>query len=103
MDVFAPGVDIYSTVPGNQYENLQGTSMAAPVVSGLAALLMAYYPNLTAEQVKRIILESATRHPEQQVVRPGSEENRVRFGELSTTGGIVNAFAALRMAEQMSR
>ena len=48
VDVFAPGVDILSTVPGNKYERESGTSMAAPVVSGLAALIMGYYPNLSA-------------------------------------------------------
>lgn len=104
VDVFAPGDQILSTIPGDDYESNSGTSMAAPVVSGLAALLMAYYPELTAGDVRRIILESATRYADQQVVRPGSEpeQTRVRFGELSTTGGIVNAHAAVRMAEELA-
>jgi subtilisin family serine protease len=102
VDVFAPGVDILSTVPGGGYERQSGTSMAAPVVSGLAALLMSYYPNLTAADVRRIILESATSYADQQVVRPGPQSAMVPFGSLSTTGGIVNAFGALRMAEQVS-
>jgi len=102
VDVFAPGVDILSTVPGG-YKRESGTSMAAPVVSGLAALLMSYYPTLTAAQVKHIILESATRYASQPVARPGSETGEeVPFGSLSMTGGIVNEFAAIRMAEQMS-
>ncbi len=87
VDVFAPGVEIYSTVPNNRYKSMQGTSMAAPVVTGLAALLMSYYPDLTAEQVKQVILDSATPYPDQLVVRPGTEGTRVRFGELSVTGG----------------
>ena len=103
VDVFAPGVDILSTVPGNQYERDSGTSMAAPVVTGLAALLMSYYPNLTAADVKRIILASASRHPDQTVVRPNGDQGappvRVKFGTLSATGGIVNAYEAIRMAE----
>ena len=102
VDVFAPGVDIYSTVPGG-YKKESGTSMASPVVAGLAALLMSYYPNLTATDVKRIILESATRMTEVMVDRPGPGGARVRFGDLSVTGGIVNAYAALRMAEQFSK
>ena len=102
VDVFAPGAQILSTIPGGGYERNSGTSMAAPVVSGVAALLMSYFPNLTAAQVKQIILESATKHPELMVVRPGSESERVRFSELSTTGGVVNVYAAFQMAERMS-
>ncbi len=99
VDVFAPGEDILSTVPGG-FDRESGTSMAAPMVSGLAALIMAYYPSFTAADVKRIILASASRHGAQLVVRPGSGEQgeRVPFGTLSATGGIVNAYAALRMA-----
>jgi subtilisin family serine protease len=100
VDVFAPGVDILSTVPGGGYDRESGTSMAAPVVTGLAALLMAYYPNLTAADVKRIILASATRHSDQKVLRPGGGE--VPFSELSATGGIVNAYNALKMAQEQS-
>ena len=101
MDVFAPGVDILSTLPGNQFGRESGTSMAAPVVSGLAALLLAYFPELTAADLKRIILASATRYTDQMVVRPGSlKGEHVPFGSLSVTGGIVNAYAALRMAQE---
>ncbi len=101
VDVFAPGVDILSTVPGNRFERESGTSMASPVVSGLAALLFAYYPTLTAADVKRIILASATRYPDRMVVRPGSPDGQhVPFGSLSVTGGIVNAYAAIQMAEK---
>ena len=98
VDVFAPGVDILSTVPGG-YERDSGTSMASPVVAGLAALLMDYYPNLSAADVKRIILASATRYGDRRVVRPGSTSGEtVPFASLSVTGGIVNAYAALKMA-----
>ena len=108
VDVFAPGVDILSTVPGNQYERDSGTSMAAPVVSGLAALLMAYYPSLTASDVKRIIVSSATSYRDQLVVPPEDGSRRgpaapVRFGDLSVTGGVVNAMAAVKMAQEMTK
>jgi subtilisin family serine protease len=102
VHVFAPGVEIYSTVPGNEYQRNDGTSMAAPVVSGLAALLMAYYPDLTAAQVKEIILESASRYPGQAALVPGGAGERRGFDQLSVTGGIVNAFEAVRLAEQAS-
>ena len=96
VDVFAPGVDILSTVPGG-YERLSGTSMASPVVTGLAALLMDYFPNLSAAEVKRIILASAVRYTNQSVERPGG--GSAKFGELSETGGIVNAYEAVKMAQ----
>ncbi|GAC1651878.1 MAG: hypothetical protein NVS4B3_13300 [Gemmatimonadaceae bacterium] len=101
VDVFAPGVDILSTIPGNKYERDSGTSMAAPVVTGVAALLMNFYPSLTAADVKRIILASARRHTTDSVLRPGAQTgDKVSFGSLSATGGIVNAYAALKLAEQ---
>jgi len=63
VDVFAPGMKIYSTVPENHYESEQGTSMASPVVAGIAALILEYYPNLSAEQVKYCIEKSAVVPP----------------------------------------
>jgi len=99
VDVFAPGESIWSTIPGNQYRRLQGTSMAAPVVTGLAALLMAYYPTLTAADVKDILVQSATRYTSQ-VALPGSESERRAFSELSVAGGVVNAYRALQLAAQ---
>ena len=98
VDLFAPGVDILSTVPGGGWERNSGTSMAAPVVSGVAALLMSYFPKLTAADVKRILLETATRYPDAMVARPGGKEEMVRFGDLSATGGVVDAYAAVRAA-----
>ncbi len=100
VDVFAPGVDISSAIPGGAVEAQSGTSMAAPVVSGLAALLMAYYPQLTASDVRRIILESAVRYADLPVLLPGGDGATVQFGTLSVTGGIVNAYEAIRLADQ---
>ena len=98
VDVFAPGEEIYSTVPDNKYANLQGTSMAAPMVAGVAALLRSYFPDLTAEQVKEILMES-TVPMTMQVIRPG-DERQVAFTSLSVTGGVVNALQAVQLAEQ---
>ncbi len=97
VDVFAPGHSIYSTVPDDAYERNDGTSMAAPMVSGLAALIMAHYPSLTATDVRTIILETATPYRNRTVARPGDGET-VPFGTLSDTGAVVNAYAALRRA-----
>lgn len=97
VDVFAPGVKIYSTVPGgNTYQNQQGTSMASPVVAGLAAFIMSYYPNLTATQVKNIIMETVSK-PLNKVKLPGTE-NEVLLSNISVTGGIVNAYEAIKLA-----
>lgn len=97
VDVFAPGRDIYSTVPGSEYASFNGTSMAAPMVTGIAALLRSYFPDLEAEQVREIILESAL-PVSLQVTKPGSEET-VSFADLSATGGLANAYTAVKMAE----
>ncbi|HEX7020369.1 MAG TPA: S8 family peptidase [Gemmatimonadaceae bacterium] len=99
VDLFAPGVDILSTVPGNGYARESGTSMAAPVVTGVAALLMDYFPSLTAADVRHILITSARRYPRQQVLRPGEGSAEVPFGTLSATGAIVNAYEAVKAAQ----
>lgn len=99
VDVFAPGVDVLSTVPGGDFARESGTSMATPVVTGVAALLMSYFPKLTAADVKKLILDTATRYADTMVARPGSTDGeKVRFGALSATGGVVNAYAAVKAA-----
>ncbi len=102
VDVFAPGVAIYSTVPGSKYENNNGTSMASPVVAGVAALIRAYYPKLTAPQVKQILMKSVVPYPGKVLV-PGSENEQVSLSDISQTGGIVNAYEALKMAQKMGK
>ena len=100
VDIFAPGVKIYSTAPGsgNTYKYLQGTSMAAPVVTGVAALIRSYFPALSAKQVKNVIEKSAvTIDSTVKVTRPGSKE-KVPLSALSATGGIVNAYNAIKLA-----
>lgn len=98
VDLFAPGVDIYSTYPDNEYQFNSGTSMASPVVAGVAALIMSYYPELPTSEVKDIILETVTK-VDQPVYKPGTQES-IPFSELSSTGGIINAYDALKLAEE---
>ncbi|AII50991.1 S8 family peptidase [Hymenobacter sp. APR13] len=96
VDVFAPGNQIYSTLPGQQYGNKSGTSMASPVVSGMAAVLKSYFPTLTAADLKRIILQSAVVY-HTKVLKPGTQKT-VDFAELSRTGGLVNLYRAVQLA-----
>lgn len=98
VDVMAPGVEIYSTVPNNKYKNLQGTSMASPMVAGLAALLRSYFPELTATQVKEVIMGSVVEH-KGKVIKPGSED-LVTLKDLALTGGMVNTYRAVNLARQ---
>jgi cell wall-associated protease len=101
VDLFAPGVKVFSTVPGNQYATYSGTSMAAPVVTGIAALLLEYYPQLSARQVKYILTHSVMYLPGNKV-KWASTGKKIDFSELSVSGGIVNAYNALQMAATLT-
>ncbi len=98
VDIFAPGENMYSTVPDNQYQIQQGTSMASPVVAGVAALIRSYFSELTAIQVKEVLLSTST-PLNIKVKQPGSE-SLVPFEELSVSNGMVNAKAAFIKASQ---
>jgi len=99
VDIFSPGVRIYSTVPENKYEFADGTSMASPVMAGVAALIRSYYPKLSAKQVKKAILENGNASTTK-VTRPGSSES-VYLSELCKSGSYVNAVKALEAASKM--
>ena len=101
FDLFAPGSDIYTTAPHNQYDSRSGSSMSTPVVTGVAALLLSYFPSLTAIQVKDILLKSVFK-PDQLVNKPGTKIP-VPFRSLSVSGGIVNAYHAVELAIKMTR
>ncbi|HSC55218.1 MAG TPA: S8 family serine peptidase [Phnomibacter sp.] len=101
VDVLAPGAKIYSTVPTtDNYSFLQGTSMAAPVVSGIAALIFSYFPNLSAAEVRTIIMQSVdTAYSKSKYPRPGGDaKNKMLLGETCVSGGVVNAYNAIRLA-----
>ena len=100
VDLFAPGSDIYSTVPNNAYDEKSGSSMSAPVVTGVAALLLSYFPSLSAQQVKDILLKSVF-IPDQMVNMPKTK-TPVPFKSLSVSGGIVNAYEAVKTAIRLT-
>tara|TARA_R100000501_G_scaffold643_4_gene2115 strand:- start:15708 stop:17381 length:1674 start_codon:yes stop_codon:yes gene_type:complete len=102
VDVFAPGVKIWSTVQKDGYEYLQGTSMAAPAVAGVAAVIRSMYPNLTAQQVKKVIMDSGLASTAD-VVLGGEASNTDNFQNISKSGKMVNLYNALIMADKMAR
>jgi subtilisin family serine protease len=85
VDLAAPGVSIYSTLPGNHYGYLSGTSMAAPEVSGVAALAWALDPNATVAQVRSAILAGVDPVP-------------ALAGKV-VSGGTLNAYNTLKLLE----
>jgi cell wall-associated protease len=100
VDVFAPGVKIFSTIPGGTtYGFAQGTSMASPVVAGVAALILSYYPDLTPEQVKYCI-EKGAQATDMEVTVPGGE-TKVPFSALCRTGGFVNVYESIKIASTL--
>jgi cell wall-associated protease len=101
VDVYAPGTEIYATVPNNKYKYEQGTSMASPNAAGVAALIRSYYPNLSAKQVKQILMDSGTPLPANVLLGENKEPKTVV--DSSKSGKMVNAYNALLMAEKMSK
>ncbi|MEO6732916.1 MAG: S8 family peptidase [Ferruginibacter sp.] len=100
VDVFAPGVQIYSTIPGgNTYGSASGTSMACPVVAGTAAFILGYYPTLSAKQLKYAI-EKSSKAPAEEVNIPGTED-KTPLSEISKTGGLLDAYAAIKLASTL--
>lgn len=102
VDVFAPGDDVYSTMPNNKYDFQGGTSMAAPAVAGVAALIRSHHPNLTAAQVKRVLMQSGL-SSKASVVLAGDAELAKPFSEASKSGKMVNAYNALILASNLSK
>lgn len=102
VDLFAPGEEIYTTSTGNTYVSDSGTSLAAPMVSGTAALIWSYYPKLSVAEVKQIILDSGTAY-DLEVLVPGGEGKKVPFSELSKSGKVLNVYNAMQLAEKVSK
>lgn len=100
VDVFAPGVDIYATTPKDEYAPNSGTSMAAPSAAGVAALVRSYYPQLSASQVKHILMNSGIKI-NFEVIKPGTADEKVSFSDLSVSGRVVNGYNALKMADRI--
>lgn len=100
VNFFAPGVQLYSTTPANEYKAMDGTSFASPAVSGVAAMLMSYFPTLTSLQVKDILIQS-TRKFDDLTIKKSEKTGSVKFSDLSSSGGLVNAYEAVKLALSM--
>jgi cell wall-associated protease len=103
VEFFAPGVNIYSTEPGNKYGVMDGTSFSSPMTAGAAALLKSVYPTLHAAQIKEILMKSTSKYPHLRVYMPNQtskKKDKTRFGKLSVTGGVLNVYNALELAEK---
>jgi len=100
VDLFSPGVKIWSTIPLDTYEYLQGTSMASPNVAGVAAMIRSYYPKLSAKQVKQVLMDSGL-HTSTPVIVGGEESNIQPFDAISKSGNTANLYNALIMASKM--
>ena len=107
VDVFSPGQKIYATVPFGDYKFLQGTSMASPDAAGVAALIRSRYPELTASEVKHIIMDSGL-SPQIMVIKPEEDDYQgepklVKFDSLSKSGKMVNVYNAILLADELSK
>ncbi|WP_053002641.1 S8 family serine peptidase [Kordia jejudonensis] len=104
VDIFAPGKFVFTTLNDQKYGYRSGTSLSSALVSGIAGLIRSYYPNLTASEVKQIIMESGVSY-DIMVNKPSTSDKKelVPFSSLSKSGKIVNAYNALLMAEEVSK
>lgn len=89
VDVFAPGFEIYNSVPQSEYKNLQGTSMAAPMVAGVAAMLKSYFPELSMKEIKDIIMSTSVKYDS--------------LGSACVTGGVVNVYNAVNACLKLEK
>jgi subtilisin family serine protease len=104
VDLFSPGVDIKSTTPHSKYADASGTSMAAPVACGVAAVLRSYYPTLTPQQIKKILIKSSLKtYKGKKVIKPGTKDELIKFDKLTKNAGIVNLYEAVLMAEKFTK
>ena len=92
VDVFAPGFEIYNTIPQSEYRNLQGTSMAAPMVAGAAAMLKSYFPKLSMKEIKEVLYSTSVKYPKVD-----------GFAEKSVTGGVINIYNAAKACKKLAK
>ena len=102
VDVFAPGSEIYNTVPQSDYQVLQGTSMASPMVAGVAAMLKSYFPEFSMKEIKDVMLSSAKSYKGVQQTHPETKK-MTDFAELSVTGAVINVKNAVKALKALEK
>ena len=108
VDVFAPGYEIMNTVPQSEYQELQGTSMACPMVAGAAAFLKSYFPDMSMKKIKKVLLSTAKSYTGTMQEMPGGQSrtfqaDKVDFGKLSVTGAVIDLEAATEACLEMQK
>lgn len=108
VDLYAPGMEIYSTYTGDTYQSGTGLGLAAATTVGVAALIKAYYPHLTGTQIRNILLETVTSRKDAEVekgivVDGKPTQDLFLFGDLCLSGGIINAYQAVVAADKIAK
>ena len=108
VDLYAPGMEIYSTYTGDTYQSGTGLGLAAATTVGVAALIKAYYPHLTGTQIRNILLETVTSRKDAEVEKGIVVDGKPTqalflFGDLCLSGGIINAYQAVVAADKLAK
>ena len=108
VDLFAPGMEIYSSYPGDTYKAGTGTGLSAATVAGVAALIKAYYPELTGTQIRQLLIDQVTSRKGVEVekgcrVDGKNSQDLFVFEQLCVSAGIVNAYRAVVAAAELSK
>ena len=107
VDLYAPGIDIYTTFTGDTYQTGKGIGLAVATTAGVAALVKSYYPHLTGSQIRDLLLENVTSRVDVEVekgirLQSGQQsQDLFLFGDLCISGGILNAYQAVLAADKL--
>ncbi|MCZ4245047.1 S8 family serine peptidase [Pedobacter punctiformis] len=104
LNLYAPGVGISTTYMGTTYRQAGGSGLSAACVAGTAALIKAYYPQLTGAQIRKLILGNVTDRKDVEVEKQvGTKTDMYLFSQLCSSGGILNAYKAVVAADKQSK
>lgn len=102
VDILGPGTDIISLDTGSTYSTHSGTSFSGPIVSGVAAVIWSYYPDLSVEELIKVLVESSKTKRPKKVYLPNltsEKKKKVKMAEICGEGGVVNLYRAILQLE----